>query len=83
MLYICLVGYKIRPVDGYVAVCLVLTIDVYGTRYLSVRVDHRAEKLPGTTPSVHPDHTEDLEKPEASECRGCKHLAPGPTEHDD
>ena len=30
MQYICLVGYKIVPVDGYLAVCLVLTIDVYG-----------------------------------------------------
>ena len=27
--YICLVGCKIKPVDGYVPVCLVLTIDVY------------------------------------------------------
>ena len=27
--YICLVGCKIQPVDGYVPVCLVLTIDVY------------------------------------------------------
>ena len=27
---ICLVGYKIQPVDGYMGVCLVLTIDVYG-----------------------------------------------------
>ena len=26
---ICLVGCKIQPVDGYVAVCLVLTIDFY------------------------------------------------------
>ena len=28
--YICLVGCKIQPLDGYVAVCLVLTIDIYG-----------------------------------------------------
>ena len=28
--YICLVGYKIQPVDGYVSVYLVLTIYVYG-----------------------------------------------------
>ena len=27
--YICCVGCKIPPVDGYVAVCLVLSIDVY------------------------------------------------------
>ena len=27
----CSVGCKIQPVDGYVAVCLVLTIDIYGT----------------------------------------------------
>ena len=27
--YICLVGCKIQPLDGYLAVCLVLTIDVY------------------------------------------------------
>ena len=29
MQYICLVGYKIQPVVGYVAVCLVFTIEVY------------------------------------------------------
>ena len=28
--HICLVGCKIQPVDGYVSVCLGLTIDVYG-----------------------------------------------------
>ena len=27
--YICLVGCKIQPVDGYVAVSLVLTIDIF------------------------------------------------------
>ena len=27
--YICLVGCRLPPLDGYVAVCLVLTIDVY------------------------------------------------------
>ena len=30
VLYIYLVGCKIQPVDGHVAVCLVLTLDVYG-----------------------------------------------------
>ena len=29
MQYICFVGCKIQPLDGYLAVCLVLTIDVY------------------------------------------------------
>ena len=27
--YICLVGRKIQPLDGYVAACAVLTIEVY------------------------------------------------------
>ena len=27
--YICLVGCQIQPVDGHVAVCLVLTLDVH------------------------------------------------------
>ena len=29
--YICLIGYKMHPVTGYRAVCLVLAIDVYDT----------------------------------------------------
>ena len=29
MQYICLVGCRLTPLGGYVAVCLVLTIDVY------------------------------------------------------
>ena len=28
--YICLVRFRLPPLDGYVAVCLVLTIDVCG-----------------------------------------------------
>ena len=31
--YICLIGYRRPPIDGYVAVCLVLTIDVYDKMY--------------------------------------------------
>ena len=27
--YICLIGCRLPPLDGHVAVCLVLTIDVY------------------------------------------------------
>ena len=30
MQYTCLVGCRLPSLDGYVAVCLVLTIDVYG-----------------------------------------------------
>ena len=30
--YICLVGCRLPPLDGYVAVCLVLTIEVYSNR---------------------------------------------------
>ena len=32
MQYICLIGCKLPPLDGYVAVCLVLTIEVYDKR---------------------------------------------------
>ena len=28
--YICLVGCRLPPLDGYVVVCLVLTIDAFG-----------------------------------------------------
>ena len=30
MQYICHIEWNIQPVDGFVAVCLVLIIDVYG-----------------------------------------------------
>ena len=33
MKYICLVGCKNLPEDGYVTVCLVLTIEVYKSIY--------------------------------------------------
>ena len=34
--YTCLVGCRLPPLDGYVAVCLVLTIDVYDCRRCSL-----------------------------------------------
>ena len=36
--WVYLVGHKIQLVDGYVAVCLVLTIDVYDWEYLGLRI---------------------------------------------
>ena len=38
--YICLVGFKFQPVDGHVAVYLVLTIDIYGNTYTIVNRCH-------------------------------------------
>ena len=35
MQYICIFGCKIPPVDGYVAVCLDLTIEAYGTTHFN------------------------------------------------
>ena len=35
--FIWLIGFKIQPVDGYMAVCYVLKIDVYGRIYFDVR----------------------------------------------
>ena len=35
--YICLVGCKIQPVDGYVTVCLVLTIDIISHKMVDVQ----------------------------------------------
>ena len=32
MQYKCLIGSRLPPLDGYVSVCLVLTIEVYDTR---------------------------------------------------
>ena len=34
MQYICLVGYRLPPLDGYVSVCLVLTVEVYASMNL-------------------------------------------------
>ena len=36
MQYICLVGSRLPPPDGYVSVCLVLTIQVYDKTHIDV-----------------------------------------------
>ena len=53
-----------------------------GEELLPVGVDHGAEEFPGAAPSVHPDHAEDLEEPEAPEGGGGVHLVPVAREDD-
>jgi hypothetical protein len=48
---------------------------------LSVSVDDRSEKFPGSAPAVHANHSEDLEESEAPEGRGREHLTSGSAEH--
>ena len=36
--YICLVGCRLPPLDGYVAACLVLTIEIHGLPNLNILV---------------------------------------------
>ena len=43
MQYMCLVGFKIPPENGYVAVCLVFTIEVYGAQVPGFLVNLRLE----------------------------------------
>ena len=50
--------------------------------YLSVSINHRAEKLPRSTTPIHSNHAQNLEESEASHGRGCHHLAI-PTEYYD
>ena len=38
MQYISFVGCKLPPLDGYVAVCLVLTVEVYAHTYVNAVV---------------------------------------------
>ena len=50
--------------------------------YLSMSIDDGAEKLPGAPASVHSNHSEDLEEPEATEGGGSEDLASRPQEDD-
>ena len=47
MQYLCLVGCKAQPVDGYVIVCLVLTIEVYGNANTKKRLSSWTVQLTG------------------------------------
>lgn len=42
--------------------------------YLSVNEDDRAQESPGTALSVHVQHAQDLQEPDASDGRGGNHL---------